>query len=127
LQEQKLTKGVQHKLLVNLLGYDYIIEFKRGRENKAADALSRSPDQQSLLRITSVVPKWIEDITSSYTTDAHCKDLIAKLTLDSNAAPNYTLKSGILGYKNKILVDPDLAPRTQLITTMHDSALGGHW
>ena len=41
IQEQKLTEGVQHKLLIKLLGYNYTIEYKRGRENRVVDALSR--------------------------------------------------------------------------------------
>jgi hypothetical protein len=41
IQEQKLTEGIQHKLLVKLLGYNYSVEYKKGKENKVADALSR--------------------------------------------------------------------------------------
>jgi hypothetical protein len=44
IQEQRLTEGIQHKLLVKLLGYDYKIEYKKGRENKFVDSLSRVPD-----------------------------------------------------------------------------------
>jgi hypothetical protein len=83
IQEQKLTEGIQHKLLIKLLGYDYIIEYKKGRENKAADALSRAPNQASLQVISSAVPKWITEVTDSYENDEYCTDLIAKLTIDS--------------------------------------------
>lgn len=43
INEQRITEGVQHKLLIKLLSYDYKIEYKRSKENKAADALSRVP------------------------------------------------------------------------------------
>jgi hypothetical protein len=56
IQEQKLTKGIQHKLLIKLMGYDYKIEYKRGRGNKAADALSRAPEQHMVQAITTAVP-----------------------------------------------------------------------
>ncbi|KAJ0628009.1 putative nucleotidyltransferase, Ribonuclease H [Helianthus annuus] len=38
---QKITTPLQHKWLAKLMGYDYSIEYKQGRENVAADALSR--------------------------------------------------------------------------------------
>lgn len=41
IQEQKLTEGIQHKLLLKLLGYNFTVEYKKGKENRAADALSR--------------------------------------------------------------------------------------
>ena len=60
IQEQKLVEGIQHKLLIKLLGYNYRVEYKKGKENKAADALSRAPHAQQLLTISSVLPAWIE-------------------------------------------------------------------
>lgn len=41
IQEQKLTEGIQHKLLIKLLGYSFKIEYKQGKNNKVVDALSR--------------------------------------------------------------------------------------
>ena len=32
IQEQKLTEGIQHKLMVKLLGYNYVVEYKKGRK-----------------------------------------------------------------------------------------------
>jgi hypothetical protein len=86
---------------VKLLGYDYRIEYKRGRENKAADGLSRAPSPLHAITVSSAMPKWITEVTTSYQTDEYCTDLIAKLTLDNAAAAHYTLKSGILRYKKE--------------------------
>jgi hypothetical protein len=41
MNEQRLVQGIQHKLMVKLMGYNYKIEYKKGKENRAADALSR--------------------------------------------------------------------------------------
>jgi hypothetical protein len=41
--DQRLIQGIQHKLLIKLLGYNNTIEYKKGQEYKAADALSRRP------------------------------------------------------------------------------------
>jgi hypothetical protein len=76
IHEQKLTEGVQHKLLVKLLGYDHKIEYKKGRENKAADALSRAPNSQHTMAISTAVPQWITQIIASYENDEHCQALI---------------------------------------------------
>lgn len=41
LLEQCITKPTQARWLPKLLGYDYHMEYKRGSENQAADALSQ--------------------------------------------------------------------------------------
>ena len=40
LMEQRITSPAQARLLPKLLRYDYVIEYKRGPENRGADALS---------------------------------------------------------------------------------------
>jgi hypothetical protein len=71
------------------------------------------------------MPKWITEVTTSYQTGEYCTDLIARLTLDNTAASHYTLKSGILRYKKKIVVGNNTDLRSNIITSLHDSALGG--
>jgi hypothetical protein len=40
LGSQRLLEGIQHKLMLKLLEFDYRIEYKKGKENTVADALS---------------------------------------------------------------------------------------
>jgi hypothetical protein len=52
--------------------------------------------------------------------------MLVKLSMDSGVASNYTLKNGLLRYKSRILIGNAPAFHNQLITVMHESALGGH-
>lgn len=77
IQEQKLTDGIQHKLLIKLLGYNYTVEYKKGKENKVADALSRIKHKLLSMFTSAAIPISITDVTKSYTEDDKCKELIA--------------------------------------------------
>lgn len=58
MMSQRLVEGIQHKLLLKLMEFDYVIEYKSGKENLVADALSRSPNlkEEQCLPMTVVVP-----------------------------------------------------------------------
>lgn len=48
LLDQRMRQEFQHPWIQKLVGYDYLVEYKKGAENKAANALSRSmADQDS--------------------------------------------------------------------------------
>ena len=68
---QRLTEGVQHKLLLKLLKYDYTIEYKKGKENVVVDALSGKEVLKAMQcnTATVVVPQWTEDVAKSYLGD----------------------------------------------------------
>jgi hypothetical protein len=99
---QRLSEGIQHKLLLKLLEFDYSITYKKGKENKVVDALSKKDTQ--LLAISSATPAWVVEIQASYNDDKHCTDLTQQLLIDAQAVPNYSVHSGILRYKGKICI-----------------------
>ena len=88
--DQKLVVGIQYKLLIKLLGYNYTVEYKKGKENRVANALSRASHAE-LHTISSVIPVWIEQVTASYEQEQRCLDLITKLSVDNNDVPYFSL------------------------------------
>lgn len=52
LLEQRVGTLAQQKWLTKLMGYDFSVEYHSGRENRAANALSRRDEQGELRAIT---------------------------------------------------------------------------
>ncbi|OIS95920.1 hypothetical protein A4A49_30277 [Nicotiana attenuata] len=80
LLEQQVHTDFQVAGISKLLAFDFIIEYKKGSENKAADALSRKPDAE-LLAISLLTPNdsLYAQIKSSWRNDSILQELIAKL------------------------------------------------
>jgi hypothetical protein len=129
LTSQRLLEGVQHKLMLKLLEFDYLIEYKKGSENSVADALSRKmehSDTQHYLAISAIVPKWKSEVLQSYDTDEKCTQLLQELALDPASHINYSLSGGILRYKNIIVIGQHSKLCNNLFNTFHASPMGGH-
>jgi len=127
LQDQRLHTDWQQKALTKLMGLQYKIIYKKGALNGAADALSRKPPHSSeVLSVTTIQPVWLDRVVASYSQDPHVQSILQKLVVDPLSEPEYTLRDGLLRYKNKIWVGADSALQTQIITAFHDSPVGGH-
>jgi hypothetical protein len=44
---QRLLEGIQHKLMLKLLEFDWTIEYKKGSQNVVADGLSGKEMQEN--------------------------------------------------------------------------------
>lgn len=125
LTEQRLHTPWQQKVFTKLMGLQYRIVYRKGIENGAVDALSRAPPGQ-LVAVSVSQPQWVEEVILSYDGDDHAKDLLTKLSLDSAAVPNFSLRDGLLHYKSRIWVGQNIELQSKLILAVHDTALGGH-
>ncbi|KAJ3708704.1 hypothetical protein LUZ61_012409 [Rhynchospora tenuis] len=133
LLEQKATTALQHKGLCKLLGLDYKIEYKRGKENKVADALSRVESQNwsiqqtvpTMHAISEIIPQWIQDILVSYTDDPWIAELQSKLAA-TPPPTELTCYQGILRYKGRICVGSGGNWREMILHALHDTSVGGH-
>jgi len=124
LLEQRITTPEQQKWVSKLLGYDYEIVYKAGKENSAADALSRMTGSPCLSHLS--VPQihvWdqlkVEAVSHPY------MKKIGKLATENPDSP-YTWRNGLLHYKNRVVIAPNSDIIQQLLREFHDSPLGGH-
>jgi hypothetical protein len=122
--EQKVAEGIQHKLLIKLLQFNYTIEYKIGKENKAADALSRRDN--TLLPMTTIQLAWTESVEQSYIQDPHCQDLLQKLAITPEGHTPITLHAGLLRYKGRIYIGVNTELKQQPMHSFHASVIGGH-
>lgn len=98
LGEQKVHEGLQQKGFIKLLGLQYKILYKKGLDNKAADALSRQAKPVTLQAISASVPRWLEIIVEGYSQDPETKQLLTKLSLTGSNDKGYTLSDGRIRY-----------------------------
>ena len=110
--------------MMKLLEFNFKIQYKKGSENKVADALSRLLPKCFALSAVTLV--WAEDLLLSYQQDPVSKKLLEQLLLqqpDPNA--EYTIHAGIIRYKGKILVGNNADLKTKLIQALHSSPIRG--
>jgi hypothetical protein len=128
LDNQRLTTPWQHKALTKLLGLRYQIIYKKGSDNRVADALSRYPlgHQVELSALSVALPAWIQEVVDGYQqdTDACCK--IQTLCINSGAVLDFSLKDGVLYYKNRIWIGNNTSLQHKILANLHSSAVGGH-
>jgi len=64
-----------------LLGLDYVIQYKKGKENIVADALSQREEEGTCKAITIVVPDWVKEVPESYEKSEWIKALQTQLAV----------------------------------------------
>lgn len=109
--------------------FDCTVEYKRGKENIAADAMSRSvhSEPEAMLGchvITLVVPQWLLEIKNSYEVDAVYQQLKTMLQTETVPGDPYTLESEILKYKGRIMVGQNGEMRKKIFNSFRSSRFG---
>lgn len=113
----------QQKWVTKLLGFDFKIRYKLGKDNSATDALSR---QMQCMMLTTIHCSTWEGLDEEVQADLKLKIIVQDLIGDANTHGGYQLKKGRLFYKERI-VPPKNSPRmTIILHEFHDSAVGGH-
>ena len=82
LLDQRLSTNLQHQWLSKLFGFDFAVEYRPGRLNAAADALSRcdsessSDDAAELQAISGPSFDLLDDIRAATSTDEEAAQLL---------------------------------------------------
>lgn len=121
-----LLEGMQQKAFIKLLGLQYKITYKKGLDNKAADALSRQPEHSQVFAISSSTPRWLEIIIEGYQQDDESKKLLAELAISGSNDKGFALVDGIIKYKDRIWLGHHKEAQQAVLLALHSSGLGGH-
>jgi hypothetical protein len=107
-----------------LAGLQFKFSYKKGCENKVADALSRVGFHFNINAITTMVPVWVQEVVNSYHTDSQAAALLQELAVHNPNDKGYSLSECVIRYKDKIWVGQNFALQTKLISAFHSSAIG---
>ncbi|WVZ26157.1 hypothetical protein V8G54_004701 [Vigna mungo] len=122
LMDQSLQTPEQQAWLHKFLGYDFTIEYKPGKENQAADALSRSFFMAWSNRETTLMTK----IQHATQLDPHLQAVIQACASGKPLNSNYSYSDGLLQWKHRVVIPRDNEIIQLLLNEYHNSTIGGH-
>lgn len=101
LTDQRLLTEEQFKWASKLLGFDFEIRYRPGKDNQVADALSR---RDCFMAISILQPEQWGSWEEESQKDAGLMALIQDLLLDPSSHEGYELRKGRLFYKEKLVL-----------------------
>ncbi|WVZ19621.1 hypothetical protein V8G54_006943 [Vigna mungo] len=123
LTDQRLLTEEQFKWASKLIGFDFEIRFRPGKDNIVADALSR---KSYFMPISVLQPTQWDSWEEESQTDAGMVSLIQDLMIDPKSHVGYELRKGRLFYKGKLVLPRGSSSIPTIFKDMHESPTGGH-
>lgn len=113
------------------MGYDLLVEYKKGKDNVVADALSKKVkvkdgrEEVTLTAISLPTLDWLEEIKDGYGGDTKVQELLLK-DKKGELPSMYLVRNGVLFYKNRLVIGEDKEFRQKLLHLLHASPMVGH-
>jgi hypothetical protein len=129
LLEQRVGTPTQQKWLSKLIGYDFVVEFRAGRENLVVVVLSRQEDtteKVTLWAISKPLVNWVDQLKDSYKTNSEFQDILQQLDKETIGSLKYYLRGGILYYKQRVYISKFSPIKEAIMNYIHDSLASGH-
>ena len=127
LLQQKFHTQLQKKGMSKLMVLDYVIQYRKGKDNMAVNALSRCHEVGEVAAlISTVIPEWCKEIIDSYEGNAKIKQVLERVATGNTGEDGYSLSGGVLRYHGRIVVGDDDDLKKRILRSLHESALGGH-
>ncbi|KAL4591091.1 hypothetical protein LXL04_004040 [Taraxacum kok-saghyz] len=124
LLSQVVQTPEQYKWATKLLGYDFEIIYKPGKENLVAAALSRI-EQPQLLALSATDPAWLEELRTFYRTTTGTT-LIQAILHKHQGDDTFHIRDGLLYHIQRLYIPEHPLVRDTLLHEYHSSPLGGH-
>lgn len=118
--------GEQQKWIMELLGFDFEIQFKPGVENRVADALSRRDElTTAMAAIFMVRVIGVDAIMEENQGNEKLARIIQSLLKDPSSKLGYNLKGGSLCFKDWLVLAKGSSFIPRLLKEFH-TTFGGH-
>jgi hypothetical protein len=111
------------------LGFDFQVEYKKGVDNKVVDALSRREGWENEAALSSIslpVADWVENLKVQYHHDPDLRKLIQQWNSNKLDHKKYSMRQGMLLYKNRIHIGGALQLQLQVLQYVHCDPAAGH-
>jgi hypothetical protein len=122
LLDQTLQTPEQHAWLHKFIGFDFTIEYKPGKENQAADALSRV----CLMAWSEPHYSFLDELRLEIQQDTHLKEIMQQCLNNSCADPNYTIKYNLLFWQERLVIPDNSTLIQKILFEFHSSPIGEH-
>jgi hypothetical protein len=115
----------QHHWVGKLLGFDFTVEYKAGRLNTIADALSRRDAEDTKL-LALLGPRFdiIDRLRAAHDTDPALRALRDELLAGRRPAP-WSLVDGLVAFSSRLYLPPDSALLQELVAAIHNDGHEG--
>lgn len=108
----------QHRWITKLLGYDFTVEFKPGKDNIVADALSRQHEDISLHMISSADFAYYDDLCSQLKTHPSWSSKYNDWSAGA-LSTECEFVDGLLLFRHRIFVPEDFPGIQNLFSVAH--------
>jgi hypothetical protein len=122
LMDQSLQTPEQQEWLHKFLGYDFVIEYKPGKENMAADSLYRMFSLSWSEPKTQIMQKLLQEVQSN----VKMQELITQCTNQPQLKPHYSTNGGLLYWKGRLVIPEGSELINMILKENHSSPIGGH-
>lgn len=118
----------QHYYLSKLLGNDYEIKYKPGKDSKAADALSRVdlPSTSQVLILSTISFDFLKQVKDETASCKYLQNLKQALQSQLEKFSDITCVDGILYQQNRIILSSTSALKSTLLHQFHSTTTCGH-
>lgn len=118
----------QQKWVSKLLGLNYTIEYRPGKENSVADALSRLPGKEEIMELQLTAPLTIdkEELAIQVAQDEVLQQIIKFVHEGAEGTEGYSVKDGLLLKDNRLVIPTKSPFIPNLMKQFHNSSVGGH-
>ena len=112
--------------LLKLLSCNFDFQYKSGKENTAADALSRLPIRKTLAIISVPFVMDFEQLEEQVAANPFLANIIRVITTNPTAYPHFSKTGTTLCYKGRVVLPAASNLIPQLLQEFHYSPMGGH-